>query len=96
MSAISDINVSSPVAPRSAKPGINKSWSEELQPPTSSSMDNIKEGSKKGLLPRLSLSQAGSEKIKSTEEKKVLLGTMLGNVDALVESVRKAGIWGLS
>ena len=30
-----------------------------------------------------------------TEEKKELLGTMLGNVDALVESVRKAGIWGL-
>lgn len=34
-------------------------------------------------------------KVKTTEEKKELLGTMLGNVDALVESVRKAGIWGL-
>ncbi|KDR84145.1 hypothetical protein GALMADRAFT_262501 [Galerina marginata CBS 339.88] len=32
---------------------------------------------------------------KTTEEKKQLLGTMLGNVDALVEGVRKAGIWGL-
>lgn len=32
---------------------------------------------------------------KTTEEKKELLGTMLGNVDALVEGVRKAGIWGL-
>ena len=35
------------------------------------------------------------EKWRTTEEKKVLLGTMLGNVDALVEGVRKAGIWGL-
>ena len=29
-------------------------------------------------------------------EKKEILGTMLGNVDALVEGVRKAGVWGLS
>lgn len=35
------------------------------------------------------------DKIRTTEEKKELLGTMLGNVDALVEGVRKAGIWGL-
>ncbi|KAF9450176.1 hypothetical protein P691DRAFT_665953 [Macrolepiota fuliginosa MF-IS2] len=35
-------------------------------------------------------------KRKTTEEKKQLLGTMLGNVDALVEGVRKAGIWGLA
>ena len=35
------------------------------------------------------------EKWRTTEEKKQLLGTMLGNVDALVEGVRKAGIWGL-
>ncbi|KAF8914352.1 cell division control protein 14, SIN component-domain-containing protein [Gymnopilus junonius] len=34
-------------------------------------------------------------KWKTTEQKKELLGTMLGNVDALVEGVRKAGIWGL-
>ncbi|EFI27768.1 hypothetical protein CC1G_14691 [Coprinopsis cinerea okayama7 len=33
---------------------------------------------------------------RTTEEKKQLLGTMLGNVDALVEGVRKAGIWGLA
>jgi len=32
---------------------------------------------------------------KTTEEKKEFLGTMLGNVDALVEGVRKAGVWGL-
>lgn len=34
-------------------------------------------------------------KWKTTEQKKEFLGTMLGNVDALVEGVRKAGIWGL-
>ena len=32
---------------------------------------------------------------KTTEEKKELLGTLLGNVDALVASVRQQGIWGL-
>jgi len=37
----------------------------------------------------------GGSIIKSTEEKKELLGSMLGNVDALVEGVKKAGIWGL-
>lgn len=37
----------------------------------------------------------GRHKWRTTEEKKELLGTMLGNVDALVEGVRKAGIWGL-
>jgi hypothetical protein len=37
----------------------------------------------------------GRHNWRTTEEKKELLGTMLGNVDALVEGVRKAGIWGL-
>lgn len=32
---------------------------------------------------------------RTMEEKKEILGSMLGNVDALVEGVRKAGIWGL-
>ncbi|KAI6024449.1 hypothetical protein EDC04DRAFT_2606371 [Pisolithus marmoratus] len=47
-------------------------------------------------------SNSGSKKIgsfegvRTTDEKKEILGTMLGNVDALVEGVRKAGIWGLS
>jgi hypothetical protein len=34
-------------------------------------------------------------RVKTTEEKKQLLGTMLGNVDTLVEGMKKAGIWGL-
>ena len=38
---------------------------------------------------------ARKDERRTTEEKKELLGTMLGNVDALVEGVRKAGIWGL-
>ncbi|KZT05593.1 uncharacterized protein LAESUDRAFT_750520 [Laetiporus sulphureus 93-53] len=33
---------------------------------------------------------------RTMEEKKKILGSMLGNVDALVEGVRKAGIWGLA
>lgn len=40
-------------------------------------------------------SEPQKDRIRTTEEKKELLGTMLGNVDALVEGVRKAGIWGL-
>lgn len=36
------------------------------------------------------------ERVRTTEEKKEILGTLLGNVDALVEGVRRAGIWGLS
>ena len=33
--------------------------------------------------------------IRSTEEKKEILGQLMGNVEALVEGVKKAGIWGL-
>ena len=36
-----------------------------------------------------------SRHTRSTEEKKALLGDLLGNVDVLVEGVCKAGIWGL-
>jgi hypothetical protein len=38
----------------------------------------------------------GYDGIRTAEEKRAILGGMLGNVDALVEGVRKAGIWGLS
>lgn len=33
--------------------------------------------------------------VRTIDEKKEILGSMLGNVDALVDGVRKAGIWGL-
>ncbi|KAF7305137.1 Carbamoyl-phosphate synthase [Mycena kentingensis (nom. inval.)] len=50
--------------------------------------------------PRVSSSSSaetvrGPTEAKTTEEKKRLLSTMLGNVEALVDGVRKAGIWGL-
>ncbi|KAH9947211.1 CDC14-domain-containing protein [Amylocystis lapponica] len=38
---------------------------------------------------------AGKSGARTMEEKKEILGGLLGNVDALVEGVRKAGIWGL-
>ena len=34
--------------------------------------------------------------IRTTAEKKEMLGTWLGNVDALVEGVQRAGVWGLA
>jgi len=34
--------------------------------------------------------------VKTTEQKKGFLGMMLGNVDALVEDVKRAGVWGLA
>lgn len=40
--------------------------------------------------------ESSHERVRTTEEKKEILGTLLGNVDALVEGVRKAGIWGLT
>ena len=33
--------------------------------------------------------------VRTTEQKKAFLGTMLDNVDGLVEGVRSAGVWGL-
>ena len=46
--------------------------------------------------PRRQEREEGHERVRTTEEKKEILGTLLGNVDALVEGVRKAGIWGLT
>jgi len=45
-------------------------------------------------VPTNSCSPCG-RRVKSTQEKKELLGTCLGNVDALVEGMKKAGAWGL-
>jgi hypothetical protein len=39
--------------------------------------------------------ESGRQEARTTDEKKLFLATMLGNVEALVEGVRKAGIWGL-
>jgi hypothetical protein len=43
----------------------------------------------------LSRLASANGRVRSTEEKKAILGDMMGNVDQLVEGVRKAGIWGL-
>ncbi|KAG8906998.1 hypothetical protein FRB99_005518 [Tulasnella sp. 403] len=40
--------------------------------------------------------QQAKPRIRSTEEKKELLGNWIGNVDALVAGVQKAGVWGLA
>ncbi|OCH94558.1 hypothetical protein OBBRIDRAFT_769675 [Obba rivulosa] len=45
--------------------------------------------------PRREAGRSGA-RARTMDEKKEILGSMLGNVDALVEGVRKAGIWGLS
>ncbi len=43
------------------------------------------------------ISKPGNQDIiRTTEQKKEFLGSMLGNVDALVEGVKRAGIWGLA
>ncbi|PFH46419.1 hypothetical protein AMATHDRAFT_7834 [Amanita thiersii Skay4041] len=91
MPSVPSIRVS-PSGQRPLKSGMEKSWSGIEFP--SSLQANIMRGESiraesKGL-------SSGAEKTKTTEEKKELLGTMLGNVDAIVEGVRKAGIWGLS
>ena len=45
----------------------------------------------------VSFSKLGSDDaVKTTEQKKEFLGSMLGNVDALVENVKRAGVWGLA
>lgn len=51
-----------------------------------------------GLLkpPPTNSSSPRGRRVKSTQEKKELLGTCLGNVDALVEGMQKAGAWGLA
>jgi hypothetical protein len=88
LSAIPSSKISPSTSRTGSKPSLHKSWSEELH-----GADSNREDALRGLA-RLALG-VGTERIKSTEEKKELLGTMLGNVDALVDSVRKAGIWGL-
>ena len=43
-----------------------------------------------------SVGSTTSVQTRSMQEKKEILGQLLGNVDALVEGVKKAGIWGLN
>ncbi|KAL6309815.1 cell division control protein 14, SIN component-domain-containing protein [Sparassis latifolia] len=59
-----------------------------LDPPFQLGWSSSSSGSARSAIP----SKSGA---RTMEEKKEILGSMLGNVDALVEGVRKAGIWGL-
>lgn len=47
------------------------------------------------LSPNDEVSPSPSSSVRTTEDKKRILGQLLGNVDALVEGVKSAGIWGL-
>ncbi|KAF8646373.1 hypothetical protein AX16_007239 [Volvariella volvacea WC 439] len=76
---------------------VNNDKSRDLGPafvPRRSGQTRDKENSPKEVKSRRRQNSA-SVLVKTTEQKKEYLGTMLGNVDALVEGVRKAGIWGL-
>ncbi|KAH8834169.1 cell division control protein 14, SIN component-domain-containing protein [Flagelloscypha sp. PMI_526] len=70
-------------------PPLRKARTEPVIGSSDSSRADIRGGSERG--PR----RSGHGSTRSIDEKKEILGTMLGNVDALVEGVRKAGIWGL-
>ncbi|KAH9854842.1 CDC14-domain-containing protein [Lenzites betulinus] len=56
----------------------------------------LKLGPRSASSPTAAASPGAKKGPRTMEEKKEILGSMLGNVDALVEGVRKAGIWGLS
>jgi hypothetical protein len=76
--------------------GMSEGWEDENQN-ESQSQQEYQVGEKVGEGGGLHVEERNGtrEKMRTTEEKKELLGTMLGNVDALVDGVRKAGIWGL-
>jgi len=57
-----------------------------------SSSDRASFGGERGHITKLE----NLDMVKTTEQKKEFLGFMLGNVDALVESVKRAGVWGLA
>jgi hypothetical protein len=56
------------------------------------SLDNLVRGGSSSV-PEARLEKGTGQR--TTDEKKVLLSGLLGNVDALVEGVRMAGVWGL-
>lgn len=56
---------------------------------------SLSPGKSKTSSPTKSIIHDGHTGTRSTEEKKALLSNWLGNVDALVEGVQRAGVWGL-
>ncbi|OAX38585.1 CDC14-domain-containing protein [Rhizopogon vinicolor AM-OR11-026] len=86
----------SPKKPRGFRPGLGVT---DATGPATPSASRVRETSKRTISSdRAEGAEARSSKhnrVRTTDEKKEILGSMLGNVDALVEGVRKAGIWGL-
>ncbi|OJA20321.1 hypothetical protein AZE42_05444 [Rhizopogon vesiculosus] len=86
----------SPKKPRGFRPGLGVT---DATGPATPSASRLREINKRTISSdRTEGAEARSSKhnrVRTTDEKKEILGSMLGNVDALVEGVRKAGIWGL-
>jgi hypothetical protein len=91
-----DYEPSSPKKLRGFRPGLGVA---DTPGPATPSLSRFREASNESIPSgRAEDAEARSsrhERVRTTEEKKEILGSMLGNVDALVEGVRKAGIWGL-
>ena len=87
----------SPRKPKSFHPGLGVAAN--TSGPTTPSVSDLRETrnrtSPSGPAEGAEANSCRHECIRTTEEKKEMLGSMLGNVDALVDGVRKAGIWGL-
>lgn len=84
----------SPKKPRGFRPGLG------VTDATTPSVSRFREtiSSKTFLSGRAEDAEARTsrhDRVRTIDEKKEILGSMLGNVDALVDGVRKAGIWGL-
>ncbi|KAI0092154.1 cell division control protein 14, SIN component-domain-containing protein [Irpex rosettiformis] len=87
---VGSIQVTSPTPPKPVKsPPMSPSSAFPLSP-TGSSASGARELSASKVPP------PAQRDVRTMQEKKAFLGTMLGNVDALVESIQKAGILGLT
>ncbi|KIK39476.1 hypothetical protein CY34DRAFT_808264 [Suillus luteus UH-Slu-Lm8-n1] len=87
----------SPKKPGGFRPGLGIT---DTPIPTTPSMSRLREttSSKTFSSSRTEDTEARTsrhDRVRTIDEKKEILGSMLGNVDALVDGVRKAGIWGL-
>ncbi|KAG2141659.1 cell division control protein 14, SIN component-domain-containing protein [Suillus cothurnatus] len=87
----------SPKKPRGFRPGLGVT---DTPIPTTPSVSRFRETISSKTFPSGRSEDAEArtsrhDRVRTIEEKKEILGSMLGNVDALVDGVRKAGIWGL-
>ncbi|KAG2060263.1 CDC14-domain-containing protein [Suillus hirtellus] len=87
----------SPKKPRGFRPGLGVA---DAPIPTTPSVSRFRETISSKTFPSGRAEDAEAhtsrhDRVRTIDEKKEILGSMLGNVDALVDGVRKAGIWGL-